>query len=177
MMADVDSTGSVAQIIGSFDFTASSARQIFYLSTFIANDAVNIFDYNSYYNRAPYHYPDPDPNNPAGSWGLRYPGIIHLPQLFSPTENGYFSMDPTYGQDDDGGDTSCFVTYAYNDMRNFVPDGPKLGNGHKPRMIMVTDDKNPVNYTDALTLTANSPILISSLFMTVAYFIFNLLLL
>jgi len=163
MLANVDSTDcpDTGIVVGGFEFTVTSARQIFYLSTFAAEDRVNIFNYDNFYNRAPYHNPSPDPNNPAGCFGLRYQDIIILPQVFSPTLNGYFSNQPTYGQL--GGEPSVFVTYTYNGFRNYVPDGPKTGSSARPRILVVGQGDNNGNYTRFLTLTAGSPILISSL--------------
>jgi len=162
MLANVDSTGcpDSGPVIGGFTFTSNSYRQIFYLSSFVAEDRVNIFNYNSFYNRAPYHYPSPDPYNPTGCYGVRFDNIIQLPQAFNPTQNGYFTGDSTYGQY--GGAPWVFVTYTYNGFRNFVPDGPELGSSALPRLIVVTDDQNPTTFSRFLTLTADSPHLISS---------------
>jgi len=150
MVAHVDSTNSNAQIDGRFQFTGP--EQIFFQSRFRAEDAVASFNYNSFYAQAP---------DPAGSFGLSFKPIIILPVPFSPSLNGYWNPDPLYGQNDFA--ISVPVEYTYNNNNNFVPDGPQLGSSSVPRIIVVTDQFNPVNFTAELELVAGANFVMASL--------------
>jgi len=178
MLANVDSADcpDIGIVTGGFEFSSHSYRQIFYLSSFVALDRTSIFDYDSYYNRPPYHYPSPDPDNPIGCFGLRFHNVITLPVPFSPTENGYFSADGSYGQEGQKL-PSVPVTYSYNGFRNYIPDGPEVASTAFPRIIVVTDDQNPVTYSRFLSLTAGASQLVASLvLMTSLLFVLTLVL-
>jgi len=110
MIAHIDSTNNIPQILG--DYTFTTPEVIFKQSTFIAVDSVLIFNYSSFYAPG-------TPQDPRGSFGLPFVPIISLAVPFDPSVNGYFDPNPNYAN---GRPDSVYVQYKYNNGNNQVPD-------------------------------------------------------